>query len=41
MSFKNLPTKTKALLIVAGVACVLCIGVVIAVLATGGITNPF
>lgn len=39
--FKNFPGTTKALIIGLGAAVLVTVGVVVAVLATGGLTNPF
>jgi len=38
--FKSLKGSTKALIIVCGVMAVLVIGLLIAVVATGGFSNP-
>ena len=38
--FKSLKGSTKALIIVCGVMAVVAIGLIIAVLATGGFSNP-
>ena len=38
--FKGMPTMTKALIIVAAVMGVIVVGLVIAVLCTGGFSNP-
>ena len=38
--FKGFKGSTKALIIVCGVMAVVAIGLIIAVLATGGFSNP-